>query len=173
MRLTDGIVVVRTPTDDDAPAIVDAISSSHRELSQWLPFAQAGYSINEALSWIRGETDPGHPGVIVDPEGRIVGTAGLNLVNEINQMANLGYWLRTDATGHGWAGRATALVARYGIETVGLHRIEIIMSVENEPSRRVAERAGATYEGVLRGRLLLDGRHHDAHSFSVVPGDLT
>ena len=36
-----------------------------------------------------------------------------------------------------------------------------------------AERAGATHEGVMRCRLLLNGRHHDAHLFSLLPGDLT
>jgi len=49
-----------------------------------------------------------------------------------------------------------------------LHRIEIIMSVENIASQRVAEKAGAVREGILRQRLLLNGRRHDAVMFAVL-----
>jgi RimJ/RimL family protein N-acetyltransferase len=107
--------------------------------------------------------------VIIDPAGDIVGSAGLNAIDEANGRANLGYWLRTDRAGHGYATRATVLLANYGMATVGLHRVEIVMSVENEASRAVARRSGAAYEGVLRNRLLLHGRLHDAHSYSLIP----
>ena len=53
-------------------------------------------------------------------------------------------------------GLAARLVARYGHHEVGLHRLEIVMSVRNEASRRVAERLGAHYEGVQRGVVSTD-----------------
>jgi RimJ/RimL family protein N-acetyltransferase len=59
------------------------------------------------------------------------------------------------------------VLAGYGLGTLGLQRLEIVMSVENHASRRVAERVGADHEGILRCRLLLHGRSHDAHSFSL------
>jgi len=167
--LTDGRVVVRTPIPADADAVAAAVSVSLEELAPWMPWATPAYDREAALGWIMGRFDPTEVGfVISDDSGEILGTCGLNLFDTANHRANLGYWLRSDATGHGIATAAAILVARHGAETLGLHRMEVIMSVRNEPSRRVAERMGAVHEGVLRGRLLLHGEFHDAHLYSIV-----
>jgi RimJ/RimL family protein N-acetyltransferase len=55
---------------------------------------------------------------------------------------------------------------------LGLERVEILTAVENEASRRVAERAGATLEGTVRHRFLLHGVYHDAHLYSLVRTDI-
>lgn len=173
MELTDGDLTIRTPTEADAPAVVEAVQSSLDLLRPWMSWASEQYDEAAALEWITGKIEPGAiPGVMLDGTGRVIGSAGLNDIDKQNARANLGYWLRADATGQGYATRATRLIATYGIEQLDMHRIEIIMSVENEPSRRVAERAGATYEGVVRGRLLLNGRFHDVHSYSILAGEL-
>jgi ribosomal-protein-serine acetyltransferase len=39
-------------------------------------------------------------------------------------------------------------------------------------SQRVAEKSGALREGVLRNRLLLHGKIHDAAMYSLTPEDL-
>lgn len=168
VELTDGNVTLRRPVEDEAASIIEGVRHSHAELYPWLPWARADYGLADALSWIRLTLDP-HPFVIMDSAGAIVGGVGLNGIDEAHGLANLGYWLRTDAVGNGYATSATRLLAAHGLETLDLHRIEIVMSVENEPSRQVAIRAGAAYEGVLRNRLRLHGKSHDAHSYSLIP----
>ena len=64
------------------------------------------------------------------------------------------------------------MAARFGFEELGLHRIEIVAAVENIASQRVAEKAGAVREGVLRKRLLIRGESQDAVLFSLLPEDL-
>ena len=171
--LTDGIVTLRPPTEADAPVLVAAVAASLPELEPYMPWASASYDVEMALTWFRGERDRDEQRfLILGDDGVMAGVCGLNTFNEANHFANLGYWLRSDRTGRGWATRATRLLARYGLTEAGLERVEIIMSVENGPSRRVAERAGATYEGTLRHRLLLHGRYHDADLFSLIRADL-
>jgi RimJ/RimL family protein N-acetyltransferase len=51
-----------------------------------------------------------------------------------------------------------------------LNRLEIVAAVENIPSQRVAEKAGAIREGIARSRLFLNGRFHDAAVFSFARG---
>ena len=131
-----------------------------------MPWASAGYDESSALEWIEG-AEAENPFVIIDGDGTLVGSCGINGTDDVNKRANLGYWVRSDRTGRGVATSATRVLATHGIEQLGLVRLEIIMSVSNVASRRVAERAGATYEGVLKSRLLLHGERHDAHSFSV------
>lgn len=170
MELTDGNITLRPPVEDDASSIVNGVRRSHDELHPWLPWARADYSTADALAWITVTLDP-HPYVITDSAGAIVGGVGLTGVDDTNGLANLGYWIRTDAVGNGYATSATKLLAAHGLTTLGFQRIEIVMSVENEPSRRVAIRSDAAYEGVLRNRLRLHGRMHDAHSYSLIPTD--
>ena len=102
-----------------------------------------------------------------DPEG-----VGINFINRVHQFANLGYWVRTSAAGRGVATRATKLAARFGFAELGLNRIEIVAAVDNIASQRVAERAGAVREGILRHRLSINGVPHNAVLFSLVAGDL-
>ena len=97
---------------------------------------------------------------------------GINFINRVHQMGNLGYWVRTSAAGHGVATTATRMAGRFAFEQLGLRRIEIVAAVGHVPSQRVAEKAGATREGVLRNRLLINSESLDAVLFSLVPGDL-
>jgi RimJ/RimL family protein N-acetyltransferase len=64
------------------------------------------------------------------------------------------------------------MAARFGFEQLGLQRIEIVAAVANVPSQRVAEKAGARREGILRNRLLIRGESLPAVLFSLVPEDL-
>jgi len=63
--------------------------------------------------------------------------------------ANVGYWVRTGQTGQGIATAAVRRVARFGFEDLGLRRLELLVAVDNLASRRVAEKVGATFEGIL------------------------
>ena len=95
----------------------------------------------------------------------------LNQINRRYQMANLAYWVRTSCTGEGIATKAASLVAQYGFEKLGLQRIEIVISKENAPSLRIAEKLGALREGLLRNRLQILGSPSDAYMHSLIPED--
>lgn len=168
MELTADGLTLRTPTDADADAVAAAVRSSLAELAPWMPWAVPTYSADDVRTWMTGAHGDVHPFVMCDADGDIVGSCGLNKVDEFNRAAHLGYWVRTDRAGHGFATTATELLVEYGFAIPRLHRIIITMSVRNEASRRVAEKAGATYEGIARGALLLGASFHDAHVWSFV-----
>lgn len=173
MELLDGPTRLRTPVDGDAPAIAAAVRESIEQLEPWMPWASAEYDTANALDWVRGLVDPSeHRFVIVDSDDGVLGACGINRIDTLNRTANLGYWLRAGATGVGHATRATRLVASHGLALDEVELVVIEMSTRNDASRRVAERAGATYEGVLRSRLVLRGERHDVHVFSLVRGDM-
>ena len=96
----------------------------------------------------------------------------MNFINRVHQIGNLGYWVRSTAAGRGVATQAARLMARFAFEQVGLHRVEILAAIPNIASQRVAEKAGAVREGVLRNRLLIRGVSYDAILFSLIPEDL-
>jgi ribosomal-protein-serine acetyltransferase len=168
MELTADGLTLRPPQIDDVPAVVAAVRSSLRELSPWMPWATSTYGEDEARTWMSGALGDVHPFVMIDADDELVGSCGLNKVDEFNRSANLGYWVRSDRSGRGHATTATELLKEYGFAIAGLHRMEVIMSVRNHASRRVAEKSGAVYEGVARGALRLGGEFHDTHVWSFV-----
>ena len=50
-------------------------------------------------------------------------------------------------------------------------RLEIVCALGSEASQRVAEKAGAVREGVLRDRLVLHDRPCDAVMYSLIRSD--
>lgn len=170
--LSDGVVTLRAPTQADIPMYVDAVRSSLDHLLPWMAWAHDNYTDADVVPWIEGTFDPGsHRFVVLDADGQFCGSAGLNRLDATNQLADVGYWLHPDATGRGFATRATNLLLRYAIETVGLACVTLYLSVENEASKAVADRSWAHYEGIQRGRLRYDGRQHDQHSYSLMATD--
>lgn len=168
-------LTLRHPVDADADLVADAVRRSLDELAPWMPWAVPGYDSEMAARWIRGEFGDAHRFLMEDAAGDIVGTCGLNRVDELNRSANLGYWVHSGRAGRGYATEATRRLARFGlVDTSGprYQRVEITMSTRNHASRRVAEKAGATFEGTLRDSLFLCGEFHDAHIWSFVAGDL-
>ena len=88
-------------------------------------------------------------------------------------LAAVGYWLRPDARGRGAATIALQLIARWAFNEVGVQRLELTTAPENVASQRVAERAGFTREGVLRGLVATkDNGRQDTVLFSLLPADL-
>ena len=172
-------VALRPLQSSDIDSLHEAVRESLDALCRWMPWCHEGYSRDEAASWValceREWTAPDGNrefGIIDAAGGRVLGCTGLNQVNRIHRFANLGYWVRTGACGRGVGRAVVPLVARYGFEAMGLARVEIMPLVDNAASRRVAEAAGARFEGVSRSRLLMRGEPKDAAMYALVPGDL-
>jgi RimJ/RimL family protein N-acetyltransferase len=169
LELTDGEVLLRAPVPKDAAAVAALVRASYKSMQPWLPWATKDYSEDTALEYWEKRVDPtSHPLLIFNINGTLVGAVGLDRFNRRDGVAELGYWIGVGHRGRGYATRATNLVLRHAIDTVGLERVEIICSVNNEPSRRVADRSIATYEGIRKKRLRVGDEQHDAHCFYVV-----
>jgi ribosomal-protein-serine acetyltransferase len=164
---------------DDASGLYEAARESIADIYPWMKWCHPDYSIEDSRSWVPLTVADWEAGVAYDfvvydcDTGRFLGAVGINQINRVHDFANLGYWIRSSAAGRGLAPQAVRLCARFGFEELKLQRIEIVAAVGNARSQRVAEKAAATREGVLRHRLNIDGTWHDAVMFSVLPGDLT
>lgn len=178
VQLGNDQLLLRAFRLDDADAIYQAVCESKTELARWLPWCHAAYAPSDTLEFLnlRGvafRQDQEHAFAIFERDsGRFAGATGVNQIDRHARRANLGYWLRTDCTGKGYATQSTLLVARWAFAALALERIEIVAATENIASQRVAVRAGATREGIARRRLRLGEEQRDAVVFSLVPSDL-
>jgi ribosomal-protein-serine acetyltransferase len=178
IEFIEGPILVRPHRTEDVRALFTAARESVKELSPWLPWCHENYAIEETSAFIlsreeawKAETEYGF-GIFEHRSGRLLGGVGINQINRLHSVGNLGYWIRSTATGHGVATTAARLVARFGFEQLGLRRIEILVALGNHASQRVAEKCGATREGVLRKRLLIRGESQDAVIYSLVREDI-
>ena len=132
------------------------MSQQHRSgLARWKKWSEYEFAITDSR------------------DGFFLGGCGLNHINRAHQIANLGYWARSSQTKQDVATAAVLLVAQFGFDELKLRRIEIVAAINNKASQRVAEKAGATREGILRNRLVVRDKVYDAVMFSLIPGDLT
>lgn len=178
INLTDGTITLRPYRREDAGSLYEAARESIPEMTPWMPWCHPDYSIQESREWItdcfeKWEQGKEYNFAITDVStGRYLGGCGLNAIHRRPDIANLGYWVRTSATKKGVATTATLLLADFGINELKLNRLEIVIDVDNKASQRVAEKSGATREGILRNRLTQHGKPTDAVMFSLVPRDL-
>jgi ribosomal-protein-serine acetyltransferase len=157
----------------DAQAVWDAAIESSAELLPWMSWFHAGYHIRETRSWLEMQVGAFRMGTsyefaIESDDRRYLGGCGLNQIDPLNRRANLGYWVRTTQTRRGIATAAARLTVEWAFKHTDLVRLEIIAATANVGSQRVAERAGAQREGVLRSRLFVRGQFQDAVVFSIV-----
>ncbi len=160
----------------DAEELFAAVRESLAELEPWMSWAHDRYSLEEAKDFIRitrarWEDGSLYAFAITEKNGGILGGCSLSHIHPVYHLCNLGYWVRTSRRGEGIAVRATRLAARYAFENIGLIRVEIVTGVKNAASSRVAEKAGAHYEGILHNRMVVGTKICDAHMFSLIPQD--
>jgi RimJ/RimL family protein N-acetyltransferase len=178
IECADDPIALRPFQPADTASLYEAVCESINQLSQWMAWSHPNYSMEDSrafvqsrgAAWEKGE----HYSFVVQEAstGRFLGGVGLNFPNRAHNFANLGYWVRTSSTGRGIATMAARLAARFGFEKLQYNRIEIVTACGNRASQRVAEKAGAKQEGVLRRRLVLHGKPLDAVMYSLVPEDL-
>ncbi|WNL44002.1 GNAT family protein [Dyella sp. BiH032] len=176
--LLPGSLRVRPWQPDDADALFAAASESIQSVGRWLPWCREGYARDDSVAWIAHaqaswQLEELFAFAIVDEaDGSVAGGVGLNQFNRQHRSANLGYWVRQSRQGQGIAPRAVPAVARFGFETLGLVRVEILAAEENQASRRCAAKAGAQFEGIGRRRLVIGEDVLDAAVYSLIPDDL-
>lgn len=163
---------------EDGEAIYPAADESRERVGAWMDWLTPSYTVDDSITWAREMAEAGARGiayeyVMVDGrDGEVTGCCGLNRLNEKDLVCNLGYWVRDSKVRQGAAVQATLLLKAFGLETLGLQRLEIVVAVGNTASQKVAVKAGAVYEGVQHLRLKIGEHSHDAHMYALTRDDI-
>jgi RimJ/RimL family protein N-acetyltransferase len=173
--ISDAEITLRLHADSDVPAIVAACRDP--EIPRWTRVPDS-YGESDARSWLEQESRGRGRGdmlglLIVDrADGSLLGSIGIPQIDREEGRCELGYWLAREARGRGLATRAVRLLSAWVFENLPIERIAIHADPANEASRRVAERAGFAFEGVLRSYYVNKGVRRDAASYSLLRGEL-
>lgn len=114
---------------------------------RYLSFVQSKYKAGEFFDWA----------VICGK--KMIGTCGFTTLCEQNNFGEIGYVISPLYQNYGIATEAVKRVIRFGFEVLGLNRIEARYMIGNDASRRVMEKAGMSFEGVLRDAMYIKNRY--------------
>lgn len=110
-------------------------------------------------------------GMVVLDSGELIGMISLSVHPQHNN-GELGYWLGKAYWNKGYATEAVKCVIRFGFEQLKLHRIFAESFRENEASRQVMEKAGMSYEGLLREHLKhWNGEYKDLYHYGILASE--
>lgn len=114
---------------------------------------------------------------VVEYKGEFVGQLNVgDIVYGSLRGAHFGYWIDHRFAGRGIMTTAAALITDHLLTTVGLHRVEVAIRPENEPSNKLVKRLGFRFEGVRQKFLHInnDWRDHNIYVMFAdeLPGSL-
>ncbi len=156
-RLMSERVVVRAWNAVDAPLLKDAIDASLEHLRAWMPWAMDEPTplpdLAARLAKFAADFDEGIDrtyGIFTLDEQRLLGGVGLHARTSPGVL-EIGYWIRADAVGRGYATEAAGLVTRAALALPGIERVEIRCDPRNVASAAVPRRLGYRYVTTLIG----------------------
>ncbi|WP_327358710.1 GNAT family N-acetyltransferase [Streptomyces sp. NBC_01304] len=130
------------------------------EATRWIADYARFWQQETAVQW-----------VITDAaDDEALGRMALRTMNLQDGVAECAYWVLPAARGRGVAPRALAALTEWAVGTAGFHRLELVHSVHNEASCRVAVKSGFALEGTRRESHLHADGWHDTHLHGYVAG---
>jgi len=173
MKLTNGTVTIRPYEETDLDQLVTI--ANNPEVSRWLSYVfPSPYTRECGESWIKKCQDDLNPKAFaITDNGVLVGGIGIEIFDDVvERTGELGYWLGEPFWRKGIGSTAVELFVKWCFETFDLERIEAACFEQNIGSAKVMEKAGFTFEGVLRNRIFKFGKPANAKMYSILKHEI-
>ena len=175
--LRDGDISIRPVRLRDARTLERELLENRTWLRKWEATNPVGPMSFDVRSSIRHLLANARAGLglpfVIEYKGELAGQLNVSSVSYGSvSMATIGYWVSERFAGKGLTPTAVALASDHCYFTVGLHRIEICIRPENEPSLRVVEKLGFRYEGLRRRYIHINGDWRDHFCFALTVEEL-
>lgn len=167
---------VRQLAESDAPGVAEIFADKLTQ--RWLPFP-AHFDRPEAVAWctelaeqrrVSGAGD--HFGAVRREDDRLIGCLWTKRTDWAGRVTEISYAVAPEARGFALAAEAVDGLAIALLLEHGFQRVELRIAPGNTASRRVAEKAGFTYEGLLRNAGYVHSGRVDLEVWSLVAADL-
>ena len=170
-RLETDRLLLRALTVSDAEDMYDYAHRADvtRHLT-WDPHPNISYT-REYLAYISAHYRAGDffDWAVVDRESdRMIGTCGFTRFHYEADSAEIGYVIHPSYWGRGIATEAVDAVIRFGFQRLELNRIEARFMEGNTASRRVMEKNGMSFEGMMRQSMYIKGEYRNVGVCSVL-----
>jgi RimJ/RimL family protein N-acetyltransferase len=169
VTLTGRVVTLREFRSDDAAGSLAIVGDD--QVTQWLSFESRDLDAAKAMidgAVQRAQLEPRSEYYLaIAGEGdELVGFARLALTGV--RAAKLGYAIRADRWGKGYATDAARCMITFGFEELRLHRISAAIGPDNATSIAVVRKLGMQYEGRIRDHVFTSGSWRDSLLYAVL-----
>ena len=171
-------LLIRSPLPGDGPELHAAVRESIEELTPWMTWPKEHRTVDDSEASARRARvaflQRSEPRMHLYLEGTdtLVGSSGLQGIDWEVPKFEIGYWCRTRFTGQGYITEAVRGITAFAFDTLGAKRVEIRCDSRNNPSVRVAQRAGFLLEGELRNNEVgTDGGPRDTLIYAMTSAD--
>jgi ribosomal-protein-serine acetyltransferase len=137
-----------------APALAALIDANRSHLARWFAWAPQADEAT-ARAWAEAGLDQfrrgdGWHATLLD-RGEGIGSVGLHYLDRTRGVTEIGYWLAEHAQGRGIMTRTLRALLAYFFGGIGLTKVVIGVTPENERSAALPERLGFVREARIRG----------------------
>ena len=172
--LDDGVIRLRPLTSGDEPGFATLIADPDvRRFTRIPDPPPEDFARTWLQRYVDAWADGSRAGFAIETvdDGGWAGWAGIVDYHPDASEAEIGYIVAPAYRGRGLATRTLRLVTEWALDAAALARLELIISVDNEPSLRTARACGYTAEGVRRSTWVKGETRADVAVFSRLPGD--
>lgn len=168
IHIAGNAVALREFTMSDLRAVVTIVGDDR--VTSWLSFDSRDSQQAEAM--LSGIIERAHDEnrseyyLAVESGAEIVGFVRLGLAGV--RAAKLGYAVKADSWGRGYATEAASIAVDFGFRQLGLHRISAAIGPNNRASVAIVKRLGFSYEGRIRDHVHTNGHWRDSLLYSVL-----
>ena len=156
-RHVDGVFALYSNTDTTR-FLARPRMSQPAQAAEMIAKARAGYAEGTLLRLaIEGGSD-----------GAFLGECLLFNFNKDSRRAEIGYSLLPAHWSRGYVSEALPALIDQAFGPLGLNRLEADIDPANTASRRVLERHGFTYQGLLRDRWIVRGKASDSAIYGLL-----
>ncbi len=140
-------LVLRAPRLEDAKAVATLIND--RRIAENLARVPHPYALADAEDFIARANKPGGETAFFAtlPDDTIIGGCGVGKL--FGADPEIGYWLGVPYWGKGYATEVARAIIDYAFDVLGHRKLEAGARVSNPASRRVLEKCGFQWTGVV------------------------
>jgi ribosomal-protein-serine acetyltransferase len=158
-----------------AKEVWEAAQVSLAELRPWMSWAASStleetesFASKAEVQWASGAAF--HFSIL--EKGSVIGGISIEVRGPVERIGELGYWIRSDRCGRGFATEAAKSLVDFAFERIGLHRLELRAGVSNPASQCVAEKVGFQREGTLREGSRGAESTYDSYLYGLLASDV-
>jgi RimJ/RimL family protein N-acetyltransferase len=144
-------LVLRAPCPQDAAAVAHLIND--RRIAENTARIPHPYSVADAETFLAGvNRGDGEIALLITlPSGELIGGCGIGFLSDPDP--EIGYWIGLPYWRHGYATEAAHALIDHAFGTLGYPRLVSGARVSNPASRRVLEKCGFQWTGVVLTRV--------------------
>lgn len=180
VTLTHGDIRLRPIKLSDAKPWQQLRQANQEWMQEWeatapLPIADPAPTFRQLIRILLREAKQGRSmPFIVEYRGEFCGQLNVSGITQGSARGcHFGYWIDQDYSGLGIMTTAAALVTEHLFNAAQLHRVEIAIRPENEPSNRLVQRLGFRFEGLRPSFLHINHAWRDHNIYAMTAEEHT